>query len=210
MVRGLAATWRFREVNYEQLRAIRRPGGGEPMLYAFWHSQMLAFLAHHRNESVAVVISEHRDGEIVARAAKRFGCTTIRGSSSRGAAGVLRAMVRGLTEGHEIVVTPDGPRGPAEHFAPGTLIAAQRAGVPIVLAAAAASREWRLGSWDRFSIPHPFATIAMAYSEPYHVTARTARDAAAEAETFQQRLVALNAVARRAATGVTEHELHGP
>jgi lysophospholipid acyltransferase (LPLAT)-like uncharacterized protein len=199
LVRALAATWRFRQINYEPLRAIRRPGGGAPMLYAFWHAQILSFLALHRGEGVAVVISEHRDGEIIARAAERFGCTTIRGSSSRGAVGALRAMERGLAEGREVVVTPDGPRGPAERFAQGALVAAHRADVPVVLAAAATVREWRLTTWDRFSIPKPYATIVVAYSGPFRVTAATAREAAQEAEVFQERLVSLNTLARDAA-----------
>jgi len=199
LVRVLAATWRFRQINYEPLSAMRRPGGGAPILYAFWHAQMLSFLALHRDEQVAVVISEHRDGEIIARAAERFGCTTIRGSSSRGAVSALRAMERGLAEGREVVVTPDGPRGPAEHFAQGALVAAHRADVPVVLAAAATNREWRLTTWDRFSIPKPFATIVVAYSPPFRVTALTARDAAREAAVFQDRLVSLNTLARDAA-----------
>jgi hypothetical protein len=194
IIRALSATWRFRQLNYEPVGAFRARRG--VAIYAFWHAQMLPFLALHRDTHAAVLVSAHRDGERIAQAAARFGYRAIRGSTSRGAAGALRGLVRGLEDGWEVVVTPDGPRGPAEQFAPGTLVAAQQAGVPVVLMAAAAHRAWRLGSWDRFMIPQPWTRITVAYSEPLPVTWESPREAAAAATEFQSRLVALNAQAR--------------
>jgi len=194
LIRGLAATWRFRQLDYGPVGAFRSGGGAA--IYAFWHAQMLPFLALHRNANAAVLVSVHRDGERIAHAAARFGFRAIRGSTSRGAAGALRGLVRGLQDGWEVVVTPDGPRGPAEQFAAGTLVAAQQAGVPVVLMAAAARRAWRLGSWDRFMIPQPWTHITVAYSAPLPVTWGSAREAAAAATDFQARLVALNDLAR--------------
>jgi lysophospholipid acyltransferase (LPLAT)-like uncharacterized protein len=194
IIRGLAATWRFRQLNYEPLAAMRARGGAA--IYAFWHAQMLSFLALHRNENVAVLVSAHRDGELIAQAAARFGFRAIRGSTSRGAAGALRGLVRALDDGWEVAVTPDGPRGPGEQFAVGTLIAAHQAGVPLVLAAAAPRRAWRLRSWDRFMIPRPWTQITVAYSEPVPLTWGSAREAAAAASDVQARLNALNEVAR--------------
>lgn len=191
LLRICATTWRVR-------RIVRDPGvipglgDRRPRVYAFWHSQMLPALASHWNCGIAVLISEHRDGELIAQVAARFGVRAIRGSTSRGAAGALRAMERALAEGVSVAVTPDGPRGPAEVFAPGTLIAAQRASVPIVLGAAVPTRAWRLQSWDRFIIPKPFAEIVVAYSDEIPVAALTARAAAGAAAEFQRRLRALN------------------
>jgi lysophospholipid acyltransferase (LPLAT)-like uncharacterized protein len=195
-IRVLGATWRYRQLDFDRLQVVRRRGGGR--IYAFWHAQMLAFLTLHRTERPAVLISTHRDGERIARAAVRLGLRSIRGSTSRGGAGALRALVRALHEGWEIAVTPDGPRGPAEQFAPGVVIAAHQAGVPVVLMAAAADRAWRLASWDRFIIPKPFSRITVAYSEPFMVPGDSARAAAETAADFQDKLVALNAVARGA------------
>ena len=190
VIRILAATWRFRQLDYEPVGAFRAQR--RAAIYAFWHAQMLPFLALHRNENAAVLVSVHRDGERITHAAARFGFRAIRGSTSRGAAGALRGLVRALQDGLEVVVTPDGPRGPAEQFAAGTLIAAQQAGVPVVLMAAAAHRAWRLGSWDRFMIPKPWTRITVAYSEPMPVTGSSPREAAAAAADFQARLIALN------------------
>jgi lysophospholipid acyltransferase (LPLAT)-like uncharacterized protein len=194
VVRALAMTWRYRQLGFEPIRELR--SRRQPAIYAFWHAQMLPLLALHHGAGAAILISAHRDGERIARAARRFGFRTIRGSTTRGAAGALRNLVRALEEGWEVVVTPDGPRGPVERFAPGAVIAAQQAGVPIVLVAAAADRAWRLRSWDRFMIPRPLARITVAYGAPVTVPADSAREAAATAADFQTQLDALNVVAR--------------
>jgi lysophospholipid acyltransferase (LPLAT)-like uncharacterized protein len=192
---AMAATWRLRRLVPDPARFPPLPAGAG-RIYAFWHGQMLPVIALHRREAVAVLISTHRDGERLARVAKRFGFGSIRGSTTRGGATALRAMHRALAGGVRVVITPDGPRGPAKRFAPGVLIAAQRAGVPIVLAAASVDRQWRLRTWDRFIIPRPFARITVAYSEPIVVTAASARAAARAAPDFEARLLALEASAR--------------
>jgi hypothetical protein len=111
----LARTWRFRVIGREPVNALRR--AGRPVAFAFWHGQMLPLVVQHRNEGVAILVSSHRDGEIIARIIHRFGFRTVRGSSSRGAGRALLGLVRELQAGREIAVTPDGPRGPARRFA---------------------------------------------------------------------------------------------
>ena len=86
--------------------------------------------------------------------------------------------MRALAEGHDIAITPDGPRGPAGSFAPGALVAAQRSGAPIVAIGVHAPRAWRLKSWDQFVIPKPFSRVHIAYSDPAYVAAETPRAAA--------------------------------
>jgi lysophospholipid acyltransferase (LPLAT)-like uncharacterized protein len=195
LIRGLAATWRFRRVA-EDLTVVPGATDKRPRIYAFWHSQMLPLLTFHRDLGVAVLISVHRDGELIARAAERFGFRTVRGSTSRGGAAALRGLERALADGFSVAVTPDGPRGPAEHFAPGLLVAAHLTGAPVVLTAAAPDRAWRLSTWDRFLIPKPLTRIVVAYTGQLPVTAATPRAAAAAAREFQAQLVALNTRAR--------------
>ncbi len=189
---AMAATWRLRRLGPDVPQAAPFPAQAG-CIYAFWHGQMLPVIAMHRGEPVAILISNHRDGERLAQVASRFGFQSIRGSSTRGGATALRAMHRALADGSRVVITPDGPRGPAKQFAPGVLIAAQRAGVPIVLAAASVDRQWQLGTWDRFVIPKPFARITVAYSEPITVVESSPRAAARAVADFQARLVALEA-----------------
>jgi lysophospholipid acyltransferase (LPLAT)-like uncharacterized protein len=146
---------------------------------------LLPLLYVHRNEGVAVLVSKHRDGELIARIAESLGFRTVRGSTSRGAARALAGMVRELENGHDVAVTPDGPRGPARSFAPGALIAAQRANAPVIVVGVSVKSSWRLKSWDRFVIPKPFARVKVVYSDAVRLEVGSARAAAEETSRFE-------------------------
>jgi len=103
----------------------------------------------------------------------------------------MLALVRELEAGHEVALTPDGPRGPRRYFAPGALVAAMRAGVPVVAFGATVDRAWRLRTWDRFVIPKPFARITISYSAPTAVTATSPREAEGEGPRFQALLMSV-------------------
>jgi lysophospholipid acyltransferase (LPLAT)-like uncharacterized protein len=188
-LRALARTWRVRELHQGDGDIVRQREG--PVIFCLWHCELLCHMWNFRDLDIVTLISEHGDGEIAARAAESMGYRTIRGSSRRGAERALLSLVREVEGGSRVAVTPDGPRGPAESFAPGALIAAQRAGAPIVLLRAVADRAWRLRSWDRFIIPKPFARLTIYVGEPLRVDAPSARAAAQEAPRFQALMRAL-------------------
>ena len=131
------------------------------------------------------MISEHRDGEIIAQIAERLGYTTVRGSSSRGGGRALIGLMRAIESGRDGAVTPDGPRGPAHVFAPGAAIASQRTGAALLPVRASASRAWRLKSWDRFLVPKPFARVRVVYGPLTPVDAASPREAAERADRLQ-------------------------
>jgi lysophospholipid acyltransferase (LPLAT)-like uncharacterized protein len=126
--------------------------------------------------------SRSRDGELVARWIRRFGLEPVRGSSTRGGGEALRLLTRALRSGHEVVVVPDGPKGPREVLKPGVIALARLTGAPIVPMALGASREWRLRSWDEFRIPKPFARCVMRFGEPIYVARHRAAEEAARKE----------------------------
>jgi len=140
-----------------------------PVIYAVWHGQILLLPLLYGRRAVCVLASRSRDGELVTRYVGRFGIETVRGSSSRGGAAALRHLARWLEQGREVVVVPDGPRGPAEVVKPGIVGLARLSGAAIVPVAVGASSEWRLGSWDGFRIPRPFARCVARFGEPIHV-----------------------------------------
>ena len=183
LIRLLGMTWRMRPVNDEDL--VARRASGERVIFTLWHGELLPLLWHHRGEGIAVVISEHRDGEIIARIAERLGYTTVRGSTSRGGGRALIGLMRAIEAGHDGAVTPDGPRGPAHVFAPGAAIASQRTGAPLAMIRATATRAWRLKSWDRFLVPKPFATVRVIYGPLVSVDAGSPREAAEQAPRLQ-------------------------
>ena len=199
VIRALASTWRIRLLNRVPVDALRAQG--RPVVFAFWHGEMLPLLWLHRNEGAAILISSHTDGEIIASIGHALGFTSVRGSTSRGGARALLGLVRTLEGGRDVAVTPDGPRGPAHEFQPGALVAAQRAGAPVVAIAVRATRAWRLRSWDRFLIPKPFARVSIVYGAPAYVEAPSAREAPAEAPRFEGILAEVGRAAERALGG---------
>jgi len=77
LVRALGATWRIRVRNDEPV--LERRAAKQPIIFSLWHGHLLPLLYHHRGEGVTVLISEHGDGEIIARIAERLGFRTVRG-----------------------------------------------------------------------------------------------------------------------------------
>lgn len=165
LLSSLARTWRVREVNAGVWRAMH--AAQEPCIIAFWHGEILGSAWFFRRQGMTTMVSEHRDGEIIARLVARWGIDSIRGSSSRGAGRVLLRMVRLVEAGSGFAITPDGPRGPAGVPQAGVLMASQRTGAPIIPVRIHASRAWRMRSWDRFMVPKPFATLTVTFGEPW-------------------------------------------
>lgn len=190
-IQAIAKTWRIRTVN--EAAYLSERAAGRPVVLALWHGEMLPLLYHHRNRQIAVLVSEHGDGEIIARILSDFGFRLVRGSSSRGAARALIAVDRELAAGFDVGITPDGPRGPRHSVAPGALLAAHRAGARIVPLAASASASWQLGSWDRFMIPKPFARVTIAYGDPLPVEAASSREAAERIEVLANAMTVAHA-----------------
>lgn len=140
---------------------------GKPFIVCYWHSRILMFQHLWRYPmKMHLLISRHRDGQLISRAAAYFGLTTIAGSSSKGGSHALRAMVRALKAGECVAITPDGPRGPRMRASAGAIYAARMAGVPIVPVALSASRRKVLNSWDRFVVQLPFTEFAFRVGEP--------------------------------------------
>ena len=189
LVRLLASTWR-----------VRYSGPGHPLqrsrsqwLAAMWHGRMLALmpLRHHRGRWLGVLVSPSDDGSLAAVALRHFRYRIVRGSLSRGGSAALRSMQDLLDHGGQLVITPDGPRGPRHTMNVGLAWLSRATGAPILPVACAVDRAWRLGSWDRFVVPKPFARVHVHYGEPILVPA-DADDAVLEvvAAGLRQRLLA--------------------
>jgi lysophospholipid acyltransferase (LPLAT)-like uncharacterized protein len=175
-VRTLMSSVRTRE--HVALPYIRpdHPHNTGRFIYAFWHESLL-YLAgrygHHKN--VAILISRHADGELIAQACRWMGIKTIRGSTAKAGAAALLAMLEQAYKGH-LAITPDGPRGPRQQVQPGTIYLASRSGLPIVPIGVAYAKAWYAPSWDRLGIPAPFSRAAGIAGPPLHVPAGLAKE----------------------------------
>jgi lysophospholipid acyltransferase (LPLAT)-like uncharacterized protein len=172
LLRGLGATWRIRTQGQSPFET------GEPAIASIWHQSLLVAAYLMRGQPIAVPVSLSRDGDLTAAVLERLGFPSPpRGSSSRGASGLLRQMIRSRRDGLSVGVLPDGPRGPARVAKPGVLAVARATGTPIRPVGMAARPALRFGSWDRTFLPLPFARVRVAYGPPILVPKNTREEA---------------------------------
>jgi lysophospholipid acyltransferase (LPLAT)-like uncharacterized protein len=194
-IRFAFATGRWRVVRGEVPTQLWDEG--RPFILAFWHGRLLMMpYCWRESAAMSMLISNHRDGELIAKTIGHFGLGTVRGSSGKGGAGALRQMVRTLKAGGYVGITPDGPRGPRMRANAGAVTIARLAGVPVIPVTFATSRRKVLGSWDRFVIATPFARGVFVWGEPLDVAAGA--DAAAIEVARAELEARLNAVTEEA------------
>jgi len=172
----LARTYRVRFLDPPYGRR-RQLGQRVRCLYSIWHSDIWTMMSAMLGEDVCIMVSEHRDGEFMSRIANRLGWTTVRGSSTRGGARALLELARTGREGQgDLLLTVDGPRGPAHEVKEGVVYAASRTRLPVVPVGVALDRAWRLGSWDRHFVGKPFTRVTVAFEPEVRVPAEALRD----------------------------------
>lgn len=162
-------TIRVENVNTQVLEPFFKNNDEEPVIIAFWHSRLLMVPYLVRKRRVAIMISRHRDGELISRAARFFPVDFVRGSTTRGGIRALRGLVRALKRGSHVAITPDGPRGPRHLAQTGTIMLASGTGRPIVPVSYGASKKKVFNSWDRFLLPYPFSRGVIICGEPIWV-----------------------------------------
>jgi len=163
---------------------------------ALWHNRLLIFPFVLRrffsNRHGAALISASRDGDLLADAITRFGFDVVRGSSSRLGASAILQLADVLASGGDVVITPDGPRGPAYELGPGIIYLAQKSRAAVLPINMEYSSCWRLKSWDRFILPRPFAKICVIIGQPHRVrSTNTVDDFEAERLRLQDAMMAL-------------------
>jgi lysophospholipid acyltransferase (LPLAT)-like uncharacterized protein len=145
----------------------------QPVIFAIWHNRLLmlprVFDPSFPTRQSYGLISASRDGDLIAQFIERSGYGTIRGSSSRKGVIALRQLVETLRADGNVLVTPDGPRGPVYQVSQGIIFLAQKSGAPIVPIHMEYSSAWRLKSWDRFVVPRPFAKLRAIFGAPIQI-----------------------------------------
>lgn len=103
----------------------------EQIILAFWHGRMLMIPFLKKGRPASVMISRHKDGELISRTMKQFGIGSSRGSTTRGGMSALKDMLRLAAKGTSLVFTPDGPKGPRYVAQIGAIQAAKATGLSI-------------------------------------------------------------------------------
>lgn len=172
MIGFLGAT--FARILFSTVKIEEKPSGypkqlksqGKNVIYAYWHSFMLAPGYAARNLGIKVLISRHTDGEYIAQIAQQLGFNPVRGSTTRGGVNALLSMIKKVNEDTSFVITPDGPRGPRFIVQPGIIFLGQKTNYPVLPVALGLTNYWELPSWDKFRIPKPFSKAILIYGDP--------------------------------------------
>lgn len=160
---------------------------GTPFILSFWHGRLLMMpYSWPRGRAMRVLISQHLDGRLISGTLHHFGIDNIAGSSTRGGAAALVAIVKSLQRDKiSVAISPDGPRGPRMRASLGAIQAARLSGAPILPCMYATSRRKVLGSWDRFILSLPFARSVFVWGEPVYVPRDITKD---QIEVFRDEL----------------------
>lgn len=197
LLKGLGRTLRY-EID-DRAGIVGKPVS-ENYIGALWHNRLLIFPVVLRrffaDRGGAALISASRDGDLLSDAIHRFDYNVVRGSSSKLGASALLQLSDMLGGGCDVVITPDGPRGPAYEIGPGIIFLAQKTGVRVLPINMEYSSCWRVKSWDRFIIPRPFSKVRVIVGEPQKVSS-TSTPEEFEAERLRLQTTMMSLVERR-------------
>lgn len=144
-------------------------------IYLFWHEYIMLPLDRRRHNDITMLLSRHRDAEVVAGIAHRTGFGTVRGSTFDGGTASLRELIR-VSRTQHLTMTPDGPRGPRRKLSLGPIFLSSKLQLPIVPLGFGYDRPWRINSWDRFAIPRPFSRARAIWGPEMRIPKRLDRD----------------------------------
>ncbi len=154
-------------------------------IYIFWHEYILFPLYLRGHCNLTMLLSRHRDAEILSYAAYHLGFDFVRGSTNRGGVAAMRELLEKSRRMH-LTITPDGPRGPRRQMAPGSIYLASKLGLPLVVMGYGFDRPWRVRSaWDHFAIPRPFSRARAVTSQEIFLPGKMDRDGI---EYFRQKI----------------------
>lgn len=187
----VGVTTRWTRVNRAAVEPFWKPDGGK-VIACIWHGR---FALIHKMWSfkagvpkAKMLISQSREGGIVAHTSRTVGAEVIRGSEAKkGSAKPKRAieatrdMARHIEGGGAMAMTPDGPRGPRMRAKRGPVVLAKIASAPLLPLTWATSHRIVFDSWDRFVLPLPFGRGALIWGNPISPPAPDAGDAEIEA-----------------------------
>lgn len=166
-IRLVRATARLDYRGREVLDEARRERGN--YILAFWHSRFVMMPYSYPGPKLTVLISRHRDSEMLGRLLEWFSLDVSRGSTTAGGFAGMRDVLRKVGDGFDFGIAPDGPRGPRRLVKPGVIAAARIASLPIIPVAFSAAPAWRLRSWDRTLVPRPFSRGLFVYGHAIRV-----------------------------------------
>jgi len=167
-LRALAKSSRIKVLGEDGYRKAKR--AGKPIILIIWHGRLMLVPYFFRNRRISALVSPSRDGEIIAQIGQGWRFRILRGSGSHSMVRAWVEMRQDLQKGGELIIIPDGPRGPDRQLKPGCLKLAQDTGAVLIPWSFSASRRRFLKSWYRFLLFFPFCRIVAIYGKPMAVS----------------------------------------
>ncbi len=174
IINVLCKTVKVNRINYTVIEKLLSEN--QNFVLAFWHGTMLVPWYFHRGQNFSALISQSKDGALLANSLIKWGYKVTRGSSHKGGKEALETLLENSTNNFSIAITPDGPTGPPREMKAGAVIAAQRSGIPLVLCGVACKNKYTFNSWDKFEVPKFFSKVIIKYSEPIFINENFGRD----------------------------------
>jgi len=166
LLRLIKASVRTEIIGVENLTSVWNKN--ERSIISFWHDQLLLMGFGYPGKHAKLLISASKEGELLARTMRFFKYETVRGSSSKGGRAAFKEMLALGKSDADIVLTPDGPRGPRHQLKDGVLQLARSSGRPVIPLTFVCSRGHRFRSWDRCLLPRPFSRGVYSYGTPLY------------------------------------------
>jgi lysophospholipid acyltransferase (LPLAT)-like uncharacterized protein len=125
---------------------------------------LLPFAAHHE---YVTAVATGRDGNRATAVLSQLGVHVARGSVRRDGAQAIQSLRRLMTPARSVVLSVDGPLGPAGVAKPGVMVLGARCRREVVPLAAAARWSFRFPwTWSGIYLPLPFSRVSLQSGEP--------------------------------------------
>ncbi|KIM08739.1 MAG: hypothetical protein KU29_03145 [Sulfurovum sp. FS06-10] len=155
---------------HKKYHFINEPIVGQCMAVT-WHAELFiapqVYRKLRQQQPTSAIISQHFDGDLIAKTLSFLNILPLRGSSKRGAKSVLINAIKAIKEGYSVMITPDGPRGPRYSMSDGAIVLALRSNLPLMVVNYQAVSYWQLKSWDQFVVPKPFTSLDIYHQVLY-------------------------------------------
>lgn len=175
LIKNWMSTLDYKAAFYDQSVDPTHPAYDGPKIYVFWHEYILLPLYLRGHNHLTMLLSQHRDADIMEHVAHFMGFGCVRGSTTRGGSAAIKELIK-LSQTENLTITPDGPKGPRRQMAQGPIYLASKLQLPLVVMGYGYDRPWRLKSWDRFAIPRPYSRARLVMGPQIHLPSKLDRD----------------------------------
>lgn len=164
----------FNIIGLEKIKELK--SNKEKIVFAIWHGQLALFYPMSNFIKGCGIVSKSKDGELATKVIKRFGFESVRGSSSKDGAVAIIEAEKYLTNGYDIIVTVDGPKGPRLKVKNGVVYIAKKFKCKIIPVVMNINRYKMFKSWDHFLFPLPFSKISLYIGDPIEFQSSTDKE----------------------------------